>query len=186
MSISIAISMTTIEHLTTISRTITITSVAPLSPSRFFSIVISLSLSRVQMLHHHEVRPSVPVTKTGFKVYVYDLPAAFNYRISSENTYCRDEPFGTEIYIHEALLQSPYYTSDPNEANLFYVPVCLFPRSHKSLPSPSPSPSLSQSPSSLYRHHHSRNHRCLSECNRFMPHVWYIGILVCSLNTVLW
>lgn len=74
------------------------------------------------------------ICKDELKIYVYDMPASLNYQIAAEHPYCEEEPFGTEIFIHQAILNSPYHTKDPNEAHLFYVPVyaaCLVYRNFK-------------------------------------------------------
>eukprot|EP00798_Chlamydomonas_sp_ICE-L_P025771 gene25771-11436_t len=82
---------------------------------------------------------SLPTRKRPF-IYVYDLPAEYNTRMTqfrlasracvwrsfhgnnasyfqTENTYM------VEMYLHEALLSSSHRTLDPEEADFFYVPA---------------------------------------------------------------
>lgn len=60
---------------------------------------------------------------SSFKIYVYDLPPNFNLDIARKRPYCERGAFGTGIFIHKQLQQSVYRTHDPEEADLFYIPV---------------------------------------------------------------
>jgi hypothetical protein len=57
------------------------------------------------------------------KIYVYELDPIFNEKIVQRRPWCAKEAFGTEIYIHKRLLKSRYRTMNPEEANMFFVPV---------------------------------------------------------------
>ena len=60
----------------------------------------------------------------GLKMYLYDLPARFNSEIVETNVKCASgHMFGAEMAIHQQLLRSIVRTTDPREADLFYVPV---------------------------------------------------------------
>lgn len=63
------------------------------------------------------------VSRNQLKVFVYNLPKQYNHQIAAAKPWCVKEAFGTEIHIHEALLQSPYLTQNPQEAHFFYVPI---------------------------------------------------------------
>lgn len=69
------------------------------------------------------IQRAAPIPKHQLKIYVYDLPQLYNHQIAARKPWCDKEAFGTEIYIHEALLASPYITKNPEEAHLFFVPV---------------------------------------------------------------
>lgn len=56
------------------------------------------------------------------KVYVYDLPSKYNSDWLSDER-CSRHLFAAEVAIHRALLQSEVRTTDPLEADLFFVPV---------------------------------------------------------------
>eukprot|EP00939_MAST-03C_sp_MAST-3C-sp1_P000034 g34.t1 len=60
-----------------------------------------------------------------FKIYVYDLPEWANFLVSQRDKHCRKSAFGTEIVIHERLLENSHgvRTMDPEEADFFYVPI---------------------------------------------------------------
>ena len=64
------------------------------------------------------------------KIYVYDLPKAYNEEILKAHPSCGpnaditwETKYATEVYIHQRLLKSQYRTTNPEEADLFYVPV---------------------------------------------------------------
>lgn len=68
-------------------------------------------------------------TKNGvdLKIFVYDLPADFNTNMLDPALqtmfHCRDSMYGAEVIIHEQLLASSRRTMDPEDADLFYVPL---------------------------------------------------------------
>lgn len=66
-----------------------------------------------------------PPHKYNFKIYVYELPTWANTLILLKHPYCRDSVFGTEIHLHEQLLQNAHgvRTLDPEAADFFFVPV---------------------------------------------------------------
>eukprot|EP00940_MAST-03C_sp_MAST-3C-sp2_P001660 g1660.t1 len=65
------------------------------------------------------------------RIYVYDLPSPFTDGAVQANAQCSPNApkidwqtkYSTEVYIHQRLLKSPLRTLDPEEADLFYVPV---------------------------------------------------------------
>ena len=64
------------------------------------------------------------------KIFVYELPRAFNDEILKAHPSCGPDAditwetkYATEVYIHQRLLKSRYRTKNPEEADLFYVPV---------------------------------------------------------------
>jgi hypothetical protein len=64
------------------------------------------------------------------KIFVYDLPTAYNEDILNAHPSCGPDAeitwetkYATEVYIHQRLLKSRYRTKNPEEADLFYVPV---------------------------------------------------------------
>mmetsp|Transcript_34242 Transcript_34242/g.97074 ORF Transcript_34242/g.97074 Transcript_34242/m.97074 type:complete len:414 (+) Transcript_34242:3020-4261(+) len=57
------------------------------------------------------------------RVYVYDLPSKFNRDLSKKYKRCSTDQYGTEVFFHEALLQSTVRTKDPADADLFFVPI---------------------------------------------------------------
>ena len=64
------------------------------------------------------------------KIYVYDMPEFYNKEQAKINPDCRHDysttwqtKYTLEVYLHEQLLKSPLRTKDPEEANLFYVPL---------------------------------------------------------------
>lgn len=56
-------------------------------------------------------------------IFVYDLPSKFNRDLSRQYKRCSTDQYGTEVFFHEALLQSPIRTKDPHKADLFFVPI---------------------------------------------------------------
>ncbi len=66
------------------------------------------------------------------KIYVYDMPEFYNKEQAKINPDCRHDysttwqtKYTLEVYLHEQLLKSPLRTKDPEEANLFYVPLYI-------------------------------------------------------------
>lgn len=60
---------------------------------------------------------------SGFKIFVYDLPAEYHSALKKDQPRCISDQYGTEIRIHETILNSPYRTANPEEAEFFYVPI---------------------------------------------------------------
>ncbi|KMZ69151.1 pectin beta-glucuronyltransferase, family GT47 [Zostera marina] len=56
------------------------------------------------------------------KVYVYNLPSKYNTDWLS-NPRCSNHLFASEVAIHNAILNSSVHTTDPSEADFFFVPV---------------------------------------------------------------
>eukprot|EP00742_Colponemidia_sp_Colp-10_P010042 GILJ01011000.1.p1 GENE.GILJ01011000.1~~GILJ01011000.1.p1 ORF type:complete len:572 (+),score=71.29 GILJ01011000.1:72-1787(+) len=63
------------------------------------------------------------VDRLGLRVFVYPLPSYFNTDILRQHPACRQTMFASEIIIHERFMASDVLTSDPSEADLFFVPV---------------------------------------------------------------
>ena len=66
------------------------------------------------------------------KIYVYEMPEFYNKEQSRINPDCRYDysttwqtKYTLEVYLHEQLLKSKLRTTDPEEANLFYVPLYI-------------------------------------------------------------
>ena len=64
------------------------------------------------------------------RIYIYDLPSKFNADLSRDHPDCKwdsaytwETKYTLEVYLHEMLLKSELRTLDPEEADLFYVPV---------------------------------------------------------------
>eukprot|EP00951_Prasinocladus_malaysianus_P022072 scaffold184069_cov45-Prasinocladus_malaysianus.AAC.1 len=56
----------------------------------------------------------LPDTKEpSFKVYVYELPAEYHSQLKKDQSRCISDQYGTEIRIHESLLESKYRTMNP-------------------------------------------------------------------------
>eukprot|EP00939_MAST-03C_sp_MAST-3C-sp1_P000669 g669.t1 len=74
-----------------------------------------------------------PALKNGkeLRVYVYDMPSFFTEETVAANKHCLPDSkditwqtkYATEVYIHQRLLKSRFRTEDPEEADLFYVPL---------------------------------------------------------------
>lgn len=58
----------------------------------------------------------------GMKIYVYDLPPKFNGEWLA-NERCSSHLFAAEVAIHRAFMSSDVRTSDPSQADFFFVPV---------------------------------------------------------------
>ncbi|KAG9441726.1 hypothetical protein H6P81_017580 [Aristolochia fimbriata] len=70
-----------------------------------------------------EEEVAVPASMRDLKVYVYDLPAAYNEDWAADPR-CGNHLFAAEVAIHRALLGSRRFrTLDPWEADFFFVPV---------------------------------------------------------------
>ncbi|XP_062500983.1 uncharacterized protein LOC134178183 isoform X2 [Corticium candelabrum] len=74
------------------------------------------------------------VRRRGLKIYVYSLPGRFNHeqlKINDEDPPaiwdfdCTSNSYSTEYDIHQRLIDSEFRTDDPQEADLFYVPVYM-------------------------------------------------------------
>eukprot|EP00743_Colponemidia_sp_Colp-15_P009316 GILK01010183.1.p1 GENE.GILK01010183.1~~GILK01010183.1.p1 ORF type:complete len:582 (+),score=81.52 GILK01010183.1:153-1748(+) len=63
------------------------------------------------------------VDRIGLRVFVYPLPSYFNTDLLQQHPACRHTMFATEIIIHERFMASNVLTTDPSEADLFFVPV---------------------------------------------------------------
>ena len=87
----------------------------------------------------------------GIKIFVYDLPKRFNAEILEQNqqqldTYpqrfsmgreewnCLHNMFRTEITFHQKLMESEFRTTNPEEADFFYVPIYTVCRMNLNLP----------------------------------------------------
>ncbi|GAQ87674.1 Exostosin family protein [Klebsormidium nitens] len=57
------------------------------------------------------------------KVFVYNLPSTFNRDMARKFSRCSTDQYGTEVWFHEAFLQSSARTTDPEEADFFFVPI---------------------------------------------------------------
>eukprot|EP00013_Stygamoeba_regulata_P001834 CAMPEP_0177642296 /NCGR_PEP_ID=MMETSP0447-20121125/7509_1 /TAXON_ID=0 /ORGANISM="Stygamoeba regulata, Strain BSH-02190019" /LENGTH=496 /DNA_ID=CAMNT_0019144441 /DNA_START=182 /DNA_END=1672 /DNA_ORIENTATION=+ len=62
-----------------------------------------------------------PKDASNVKIYVYDLPPDMNFDLVTMQD--KQDKFAAEILLHQYLLTSPARTTDPEEADLFYVPV---------------------------------------------------------------
>jgi len=66
-------------------------------------------------------------TEHKLKIFVYELPPDFNTNLldpAIPRFYdCRTSMYGAEIIIHEQMLKSPFRTKNPEEADLFFVPL---------------------------------------------------------------
>ncbi|KAK9691191.1 hypothetical protein RND81_09G182200 [Saponaria officinalis] len=65
---------------------------------------------------------SLAKSDLNLKVYVYELPEKYNEEWL-KNERCSKHLFASEVAIHKALLKSEIRTLEPNEADLFFVPV---------------------------------------------------------------
>lgn len=63
------------------------------------------------------------------KIFVYNLPADFNANMLDPRLPrkfdCRSSMYAAEVLIHEQMLSSEHRTDDPEEADLFYVPIYM-------------------------------------------------------------
>jgi probable glucuronoxylan glucuronosyltransferase IRX7 len=65
-----------------------------------------------------------PAAGRPMNIFVYtDLPAKFNEEIRRENRKCVSSMFAAEVAFHNFLLHSTVRTTDPAQADLFFVPV---------------------------------------------------------------
>lgn len=74
------------------------------------------------------------VRRKGLKIYVYSMPSRFNHeqlKINDEDPPaiwdfdCTANSYSAEYDIHQRLIDSEFRTDDPEEADLFYVPVYM-------------------------------------------------------------
>ncbi|KAL4282356.1 hypothetical protein GQ457_03G043570 [Hibiscus cannabinus] len=98
----------------------------PLSKTHVFGSRFSLA-SRVlfESVNKTSQQPKlkIPVEFKDLKIYIYDLPSEYNENWLS-NKRCSNHLFASEVAIHRALLNAhDFRTSDPNEADFFFVPV---------------------------------------------------------------
>ncbi|KAK3270001.1 hypothetical protein CYMTET_21581 [Cymbomonas tetramitiformis] len=68
-------------------------------------------------------QPAQETNELDFKVYVYDLPGEFHSDLKRDQRRCVNDQYGTEIRFHENLLQSSFRTTNPDEAEFFFVPI---------------------------------------------------------------
>jgi len=57
------------------------------------------------------------------KIYVYEMPEELNEALWLDEPKCHTYMFRAEVFFYRRLLASPYVTTDPEEADFFYVPV---------------------------------------------------------------
>lgn len=75
------------------------------------------------------LRPSAQGTsrlrgsQKGLKIYVYSLPAYLSRDIYAEFPSCRTSMFGTDHHLSNLMLKHNVRTSDPEEADFFYVTI---------------------------------------------------------------
>ena len=74
------------------------------------------------------IREPTPLEKLNLKIFVYDLPSRFNFDVLKDIRTNKARFRGyldqfAEHVIHKQILKSPLITSNPDEADLFYVPV---------------------------------------------------------------
>ena len=66
------------------------------------------------------------VTPVGrLKIFVYDLPARYNRNFIKKEPRCLTHMFALEVLFHQYMLTSPVRTTNPEEADWFYMPVYL-------------------------------------------------------------
>lgn len=56
------------------------------------------------------------------KIYVYNLPSRFNTAVISKHPALQHDFWLVEHIIHQNILNSPVFTSDPSKADLFFIP----------------------------------------------------------------
>ncbi|CAI5989927.1 unnamed protein product [Closterium sp. NIES-64] len=74
-----------------------------------------------QQRHQQEELVGNPVGR--LKIYVYDLPRDFNYNFIKKQPRCLTHMFALEVLFHRYILNSPVRTTNPDEADWFYMPV---------------------------------------------------------------
>ncbi|CAI7908338.1 unnamed protein product, partial [Closterium sp. NIES-53] len=74
-----------------------------------------------QQRHQQEELVGNPVGR--LKIYVYDLPRDFNYNYIKKQPRCLTHMFALEVLFHRYILNSPVRTTNPDEADWFYMPV---------------------------------------------------------------
>ena len=57
------------------------------------------------------------------KIYIYDLPRRFNIQLRIENPKCDSTMFSAEVAFHNYLLNNKVRTTNPNDADLYFIPV---------------------------------------------------------------
>ena len=61
--------------------------------------------------------------KHDFKIFVYDLKPEYNTDLARDQPRCRTDQYGTEIRFHENLMHHAVRTTNPEEAEFFFVPI---------------------------------------------------------------
>ena len=71
-------------------------------------------------------QPAVPASLRP-RIYVYDLPPRFTSWIGAfrRGDWTRDHWYGVDVILHQQLLRSPYRTTDPEQADFFFIPLHL-------------------------------------------------------------
>ena len=93
--------------------------------------VVSMILFSASTSHDLDspiIREPTPLEKLNLKIFVYDLPSRFNFDVLKDIRTNKARFSGyldqfAEHVIHKQILKSPLITSNPDEADLFYVPV---------------------------------------------------------------
>lgn len=67
--------------------------------------------------------PQISSFSPSLKIYVYELPPSFNRGWLMSNARCGSHLFAAEVAVHQALVDFAGRVLDPNEADLFFVPV---------------------------------------------------------------
>lgn len=99
-----------------------------------FAVVAIIGLIIIVSRHHNSGRIKTryrdstikdPTTAPVIKpfIYVYALNDSYHKDILAANPDCEYSMFGSEVALHQSLMESPYRTSDIQEAQLFYIPV---------------------------------------------------------------
>lgn len=72
---------------------------------------------------------TVSTASQGLKIFVYNLPADFNTNMLDPRLPrkfdCMSSMYSAEVLIHEQLLRSEHRTTDPEQADFFYVPIYM-------------------------------------------------------------
>lgn len=64
-------------------------------------------------------------TLQALRVFVYEVPTRYTYRLLKRDTRCLSHMFAAEVYFHHFILRSPVRTLDPAQAQWFYTPLYL-------------------------------------------------------------
>ena len=61
------------------------------------------------------------------RIYVYDMPPRFTSWLGAmrRGDWTRDHWYGVDVILHQQLLRSPYRTTDPEQADFFFIPLHL-------------------------------------------------------------